>query len=78
MIDQIQVDRCNHEPVLYAETFDSPCGERTLYYCECRKCNIGSFGYNNPTNAVRDWYNNVFLRKPAFEHFDEHTALIYG
>lgn len=74
----IRVDRCEHEPMLYGETKDSQYGERTLFFCECRECNIGTFGYLNPVEAVRDWYSNKGCIKPAFVHYPANTKKIYG
>lgn len=53
-----KVANCRHEPLMYSKMFDSAYGERTLYFCLCDKCKIGTMGYHNPIDAVRAWDND--------------------
>ena len=53
-----KVARCEHKPLMYSKMFDSAYGERTLYFCLCDECKIGTMGYNNPIDAVRAWDND--------------------
>ena len=43
-----KVVHCGHEPKMYSKMFDSAYGERTLYFCLCDECKIGTMGYHNP------------------------------
>lgn len=52
-----KVTRCGHEPRMYSKMFDSAYGERTLYFCLCDECKLGTMGYHNPIDAVRAWDN---------------------
>lgn len=75
----IRCNRCEHEPMLYSESFDTQYGERTLFFCECRECNIGTFGEHNPCLVVKDWYSDDRqCIKPAIIHHDMYTKKIYG
>ena len=53
-----KVVHCGHEPKMYSKMFDSAYGERTLYFCLCDECKIGTMGYHNPIDAVRAWDND--------------------
>ena len=53
-----KVTRCGHEPLMYSKMFDSAYGERTLYFCLCNECKVGTMGYHNPVDAVRAWDND--------------------
>lgn len=53
-----KVTNCRHKPQMYSKMFDSAYGERTLYFCLCDKCKIGTMGYLNPIDAVRAWDND--------------------
>lgn len=53
-----KVVHCEHEPMMYSKMFDSAYGERTLYFCLCDECKIGTMGYHNPIDAVRAWDND--------------------
>lgn len=53
-----KVTHCGHKPQMYSKMFDSAYGERTLYFCLCNECKIGTMGYHNPMDAVRAWNNN--------------------
>ena len=53
-----KVARCGHKPLMYSKMFDSVYGERTLYFCLCNECKIGTMGYHNPIDAVRAWDND--------------------
>lgn len=53
-----KVTRCEHEPLMYSKMFNSAYGERTLYFCLCNECKIGTMGYHNPIDAVRAWDND--------------------
>ncbi len=53
-----KVTNCMHKPQMYSKIFDSAYGERTLYFCLCNECKIGTMGYHNPIDAVRAWDNN--------------------
>ena len=53
-----KVAHCGHKPQMYSKMFDSAYGERTLYFCLCNECKIGTMGYHNPIDAVRAWDND--------------------
>lgn len=53
-----KVTNCGHKPQMYSKMFDSAYGERTLYFCLCNECKIGTMGYHNLMDAVRAWNNN--------------------
>lgn len=53
-----KVPKCIHKPQMYSKMFDSAYGERTLYFCLCNECKVGTMGYHNPIDAVRAWDND--------------------
>lgn len=53
-----KVTKCGHGPKMYSKMFDSAYGERTLYFCICNECKIGTMGYLSPIDTVRAWDNN--------------------
>ena len=74
---QHKVNHCEHEPMIYAAKFDSQYGERTLYFCACKKCRIATDGFHNPVEAVRAWDgNNTYADSSMLDH--EAVELVWG
>lgn len=69
---------CKHEPKMYSWVGDSGLfGERTLYFCVCKECGVGTKGYHNPVEAVRAWDgDDVYTPNRVPNHKD--SKLVWG
>lgn len=72
-----RINHCEHEPKIYAVKFDMQYGERTLYFCACKKCGIATEGFYNPVEAVYAWdSNNTYTDSGMLDH--EAVELVWG
>lgn len=69
---------CKHEPKMYSWVGDSGLfGERTLYFCVCKECGVGTKGYHNPVAAVRAWDGNDVYTPNRIPNYKD-SKLVWG